>query len=47
MVKNFISFFITIRFFLPQSLRLAIGFQQLFQFEPHTTNTDFISFLIG
>ena len=47
MVKNLIDFFITIGLFLLQFLGLAVGFLQLLQLEPRTTNTGFIRSLIG
>ena len=47
MVKNINNFFIAIGFLLPQFLGLAIELLQLLQLEPHTTNTSFITSLIG
>ena len=46
-MKDLIDFFITVGLLLPQFLGLAIGLLQLFQLEPHTTNTGFIRSLIG
>ena len=47
MVKNLINFFITVGLLLPQFLGLAVNLLQLLQSEPHTTNTGFVSLLIG
>ena len=46
-MKNLINFFIAIGLLLPQFLGFAIGLLQLLQLKAHTTNTGFISFLIG
>ena len=47
MVKNLIDFFITVDLLLLQFLGFKVGFQQLLQPEPHTTNTGFIRLLIS
>ena len=41
-VKNLINFFIAVGFLLPQFMCLVVGFLQLLQSEPYTTNTGFI-----
>ena len=46
-VKNVINFFVAIGLLLSQFLGLAVGLLQLLQPEPHTTNTSFLSLLIG
>ena len=47
MLKNFIDFFITVGFLLPQFLGLAVGFLQLLQPKPYTTNTSFVRLFIN
>ena len=47
MVKDLINFFIAVGLLLPQFLGHAVGFLQLLQLEPHTTNTSFIRLFIG
>ena len=47
MIKNLINFFTIVGFLLPQFLGLTVGFPQLLQPEPDTTNTGFIRLLIG
>ena len=47
MVKNFINFFIAVGFLLSQILGLAVGFLQLLEPKPYTTNTGFTKSLIG
>ena len=47
MVKNLIDFFIAVSLLLSQFLGFAVGFLQLLQPEPHTTNSGFIKSLIG
>ena len=47
MVKNLINFLIPVGLLLPQFLGFAVGFLQLLQLKPHTTNTSFRRLLIG